>query len=312
MSTAPRVSAVIPAYNAAAWIGETLESVFTQDHGPVEVIVVDDGSTDGTATEVARFGGRARCVQQVNSGQAAARNRGVAASRGEFVAFLDSDDLWLPGKTAAQVALLEARPAASLAFCNYASFGDETKPAGFDRAPVLRSLAALPIGVHGREIRADLLAPLLRDMFCQIPSTWMVRRSAFDRIGGFDERLRRGGEDWLLAARLALVGSFVYDDRVLARRRERAGSHSRSNDEQVGLAMALDRLLETALPSDAARTVGSQLASMALNLARRASASNDRAAAEQWLRTAARTARWLPPLRQVRLRARLLLAGAGY
>src|SRR5258708_549681 len=105
------VSVVIPTWNRAALLGDALDSVFAQDYAPVQVIVVDDGSTDDTRSLVARY----PCVeyyQQQHAGSAAARNRGVAHARGDYVAFLDSDDVWLPGKLRTELDLFHHFPAA--------------------------------------------------------------------------------------------------------------------------------------------------------------------------------------------------------
>src|SRR6185503_2024667 len=104
------VSAVIPAYQAAAFLADAVESVLAQTEPVGEIVVVDDGSTDGTAAVAASFGDRVRYVRQENQGVAAARNRGVAEARGRLVAFLDADDTWEPEKTARQLAHLRAHP----------------------------------------------------------------------------------------------------------------------------------------------------------------------------------------------------------
>src|SRR5438874_2268449 len=92
----PLFSVIIPAYNRATLIGQTLDSVFAQNRNDMEVIVVDDGSTDGTLDIVARYGDRVRILQQSNKGPGAARNAGLRAATGDYVAFLDSDDVWFP------------------------------------------------------------------------------------------------------------------------------------------------------------------------------------------------------------------------
>src|SRR4051812_5349711 len=101
----PLVSVIIPAYNRKAMLCESIDSVLAQNCRDFELIVVDDGSTDGTADELAaRYGTRIRVLKQANRGVAAARNLGVSRSCGEYIAFLDSDDLWKPGKLTAQIA----------------------------------------------------------------------------------------------------------------------------------------------------------------------------------------------------------------
>jgi glycosyltransferase involved in cell wall biosynthesis len=112
------LSAVIPAYNAEAWLGQAIESALAQEEVALEVVVVDDGSTDGTAEVLATFGDRIRLVRQANRGLPAARNAGIAAARGDLVAFLDADDTWEPSKSRRQLAYLAAHPACGLVFCD--------------------------------------------------------------------------------------------------------------------------------------------------------------------------------------------------
>lgn len=268
MARAGLVSVVVPAWNAAGWLAETLNSALAQTWRDVEVVVVDDGSTDETENVLRRYGGRVRYFRQDNAGQGAARNRGAAESDGEFIAFLDSDDTWLPEKIEAQVALMRAEPAAALAFCNYNAFGDNAGKPGFDRAPILAGLPSRAVGEFGRVILAtDLVTPILDDMYCQVPSFWLVRRALFDRVGGFDPSLREGGEDWLLAAKLALQGSFVYDLRRLGYRREWPGSHSRSISWQRGLARAMATLGSNPdLPAAVSSAIARRVATMHYHL----------------------------------------------
>ena len=101
------VSAIIPTYNRAHLVTEAIDSVLAQTYPHIEVIVVDDGSTDDTMARLAPYGSRIRVIRQENAGPAAARNKGIAASSGGLVAFLDSDDLWLPAKIERQVRLLQ-------------------------------------------------------------------------------------------------------------------------------------------------------------------------------------------------------------
>src|SRR5690242_14802421 len=111
--TSPRVSVIIPAYNAAAFIGETLDSVYAQTFNNFEIIVVNDGSPDTEALEqkLSSYPAKLRYLKQANQGAAAARNTGPRAAIGEFVAFLDADDTWLPQFLEKQVALLDNAPA---------------------------------------------------------------------------------------------------------------------------------------------------------------------------------------------------------
>jgi glycosyltransferase involved in cell wall biosynthesis len=126
----PVVSVVIPAFNAARYLGEALDSVFGQTLTDLELVVVDDGSTDETPQVVQGYGSRVRYVRQPNAGVASARNRGVAESSGRYVAFLDADDVWLPGKLERQLEALAARPSARVCHSDFDLMGAGTAPAG--------------------------------------------------------------------------------------------------------------------------------------------------------------------------------------
>jgi glycosyltransferase involved in cell wall biosynthesis len=189
------VSVVIPTYNCARLLPLAVESAFDQTLPPDEVVVVDDGSTDGTAALLgelsARYGARLTCLRQPNGGEARARNTGVAAARHELVAFLDQDDRWTPEKLETQVEELLSHPEADLVFCAYWRL----TPAG-DRALVCLP-AWKPEPVHAWH---SLIIGS-----CMTPSTVVVRKRALQAVGGFDESLRVGC-DWDMWLRLAISG----------------------------------------------------------------------------------------------------------
>src|SRR5262249_17267514 len=116
------VSCIVPVFNGERYLGETLDSILAQTYRPREIIVVDDGSTDGTAAVVAAYGKRVTSVWQANAGEMAARNRGLTRARGEFIAFLDADDLWHPEKLARQIARFQERPEIDLSFTRFQNF----------------------------------------------------------------------------------------------------------------------------------------------------------------------------------------------
>ncbi len=118
-SLSPRVSVIIPTYNRAALVCEAVDSVLGQTYQDFEILVIDDGSTDGTDAAVATYGDRVRYVWQENRGMSAARNRGIDLARGEYLALLDSDDLWMPFKLELMVAVLDRFPQAGFAFSNF-------------------------------------------------------------------------------------------------------------------------------------------------------------------------------------------------
>jgi len=197
-----RVSTIIPAFNAERTIAETLDSALSQQCEGHEVIVVNDGSTDATASILNGYGQRIRVVTQANRGPAAARNTGVAHATGKYLAFLDADDLWLPGKLAIMTAALERNPAASLAFSEYGIIdenGTEHGQSAIGEEPWMRGR------LDGRPF------PICSLEFGILPSTWVVPRSFLERSGGFSEAFKGAGyEDLWVPLLLRELGEFVY------------------------------------------------------------------------------------------------------
>jgi glycosyltransferase involved in cell wall biosynthesis len=210
------ISIIIPAYNHAAYIGETLHSVLGQEYGPLEVIVVDDGSTDSTKEVVAGIHDpRITYLWQENSGlPAAARNRGLERARGEYIAFLDSDDLWLPHKLRLQVAALEADPKLSLVASDAEEYDGER------RGKLIR------LTEDARPSFRKLLS-----MNTVINSTVLMRANVARRIGPLDTDPRiRASEDydyWLRVLRDRDNSVLVLKE-VLARIRVHADNISNS------------------------------------------------------------------------------------
>lgn len=191
----PLVSVVIPAYQAERYIADAVDSVLAQTYPAVECIVVDDGSTDGTAQRVRSFGEHVRLVRQPNAGVAAARNAGIAVARGELVALLDADDVWAADKLERQVVAWRRRPRCGLVLCGYAMVVDGTRTIG----------VVLP---HEP-------AEMIRSWFCLegngplLPSTGLIPRSVLDEVGGFDERLSTSVDlamAWTILRRYDVVG----------------------------------------------------------------------------------------------------------
>ena len=175
----PLVSVVIPIYNGAATIGRALKSVFEQTFTDFEVVIVDDGSTDDTPSVLASYGDRIRVLRQPNRRFPAARNAGVAASRGELIALIDHDDQWLPRKLEVSVAALQSDPGAALVYTDVTvvnEAGEESR--------------ASPVGAD--TAHAPSMDEMLTRIWPIMPSTVVMRRTAFDRAGGFSENL---GED---------------------------------------------------------------------------------------------------------------------
>ena len=197
------VSVVIPAFNCATYIDEAIESVVAQNYERVETIVVDDGSTDGTDAAIARWKDRVRAVRQPNAGAAAARNRGMAMSRGEFIAFLDGDDVWLPGKLAAQVAHLRDNPEIDLVFSGWHCW-HPGEDGGFEK-PLPGAFPSSADGIVPEE-SGWIYHRLLLD--CVVwTSTVLMRASLARRVGEFDPALARGQDYdyWLRASRLTPI-----------------------------------------------------------------------------------------------------------
>lgn len=195
----PRVSVVIPAYNASAYLAETLESVLAQDCGPLEVVVVDDGSTDGTGEIANSFGDRAvRCIRlDPSGGPSRPRNRGIAESTGRHVALFDSDDLMMPGKLRRAVEFLEGQPDLGMVFTDFVKFregsGDADHPflAGYDR---FRLCPRQPAGDDRFVIRSqDAYATLFYENYIGTSGV-VVPRAVFGRVGPFDESLKNADD----------------------------------------------------------------------------------------------------------------------
>jgi glycosyltransferase involved in cell wall biosynthesis len=211
----PLVTVVVPNYNCGRFIAETLNSVFAQTYPYVEVIVVDDGSTDESAAVLQRFQDRVRIVNQKNQGVSVARNRGIQEARGELIAFLDADDVWHPEKLAKQVALFD-NPAVGLVHCALEYIDEAGKTLGTNvtgrRGRVLRHIALL----EGTIVLAG-------------GSTAVVRRACFEKAGFFDPEVSTAA-DWDMWRRVACQYEIDVVREPLMRYRQRAGSMHRNVD----------------------------------------------------------------------------------
>lgn len=218
----PLVSVIIPAYNAAPWITDTLASVLAQTFRDYEVIVVDDGSTDGTAAAVRAAGGDIRLITQANRGLSAARNTGIRHSRGRLIAPIDADDLWLPDFLGEMVPGFN-QPHVGVA-CSDVYIWDQRTP--IERSP-RRWQQVRPPGAG-----EDAWRRLLGGNFVMTPGV-MIRKSAVDAVGGFDEA-QRFAEDYDLWLRMARAGHrFHVVDRPLGIYRERPASMSKDLGAKV-------------------------------------------------------------------------------
>lgn len=199
------VSVVVPTYNRAALIGETIERILGQSLSPHEVIVVDDGSTDDTPAALARFGSRIRVERIPNSGELAARNHGIGLARGSLIAFCDSDDLWEPDHLARMTALWEREPGVNAAYANFriVEGGAWRKATKFDDAPEGYWRDLRPSGDEAGVFDRPIVDLLIRFMPF-FPSALVVHAERFRALGAWDAAVNRWmSQDLATALRLA-------------------------------------------------------------------------------------------------------------
>lgn len=241
------VSIIMPAYNAARHIAESIDSVLAQTYPAWELVVVDDGSTDDTRQVVAGYRARderIRYVYQDNARQGRARNNGIAHAAGAYVAFLDSDDLWVPHKLAVQVQALEQHRA-DLVFADAHVFADRFDPAA-------ATAGTLPTLHTGRGVFAGDEGLRLFLEGNRIPIlTVLTRRSVLDAVGGFTENpLVQNAEDYHLWLKLLLAGfGLVGADLTLAAYRRHASSVSGSDGQNLKQAVEAKVDLAAAYPA---------------------------------------------------------------
>ena len=199
MSDRPLISCIVPVYNGENYLAEALDSILDQSYRPLEIIVVDDGSTDGTAQVGARYADQITYLHQPNRGPAAARNRGIRAAKGEFLAFLDADDLWVKDKLSYQMSKFEARPELEMCVSHVKNFW----------IPELEG--------EREKMRDTYFAGQLPGYTLQ---TLLVRRSAFDRVGYLDESIGLLGDDtdWFVRAKEKSLHSEMLNDVLVHRR----------------------------------------------------------------------------------------------
>lgn len=200
MEREPRVSAIITAYNGAAYVADAIESILAQSRRVDEIVVIDDGSTDNTSDIVARYEPYGvRCIRQENRGLPSARNRGIRETSGELIAFLDCDDVWLKEKNALQVAYLLAHPDVALV-AGHVWWWD----------PIADKRWLGRLGTNASRVRRELLV----DNCVGNASGVLLRRSVLERSGTFDPS-EVWAEDWELWMRIAAHGKIGFIDRPL-------------------------------------------------------------------------------------------------
>jgi glycosyltransferase involved in cell wall biosynthesis len=205
----PLISVMIPAFNAAPYLGEAITSALAQTHSRIEVIVVDDGSEDGTLEVARSFGDQVRAIRQQRGGNGAARNAAVSLASGSLFAFLDADDRFTPAKLELQMAALAADPELDMVF-------------GLVREFVSPELSA--------EVQAGIRPPAAPQPWAS-PNLMLIRRPAFERVGPFNADLRVGVTvDWYARATEARLRSLVLSEVVLERRLHTQNNGIREQD----------------------------------------------------------------------------------
>lgn len=224
MTREPRVSVIIPTHNCGAYIGDAIESVVAQTYAEYEIIVVDDGSTDDTKTALAPYVGRIHYLCQNNRGVSAARNAGIARARGEVVAFLDADDMWLPLKLELQLEALQGHPDVALCFTDFLEFDKSgvTMPSRMNtRANARAWFERYRVG-NSEVACGPMYEDLLQANWIHTSSV-VIRRATFLRVGVFDEAFGVG-EDYDVWLRIARTYPLVCVNRVLSGYRYQAQS----------------------------------------------------------------------------------------
>lgn len=212
MSTVPSVSVVIPVHNGERYLAATLESALAQTCGPLEIIVIDDASTDATPQILSSYAAHIEVIRHnAASGPARARNEGIQRARGTFIAFLDADDLWEPEKIARQLAFAAEHPDFGIVTTDVLWFDDD----GTILQPSLKQAYPVENGY--------VVEKLLRHNWISTSATLIPRRILLE-AGGFDERPCRLGEDWVMWMHIAAKYPVYFLDQVLTRRRVHADS----------------------------------------------------------------------------------------
>ncbi len=208
----PLISVIVPTYNYAHFIGDCLESIFSQTYKDFEVIVVDDGSTDGTAEILQEYKEKIRYIYQENRGLPSARNTGIQSSHGKFLAFLDSDDLWLPYKLEEQIRILGDDADMGIIFSDASAFNER----GVIRESILKEEKICTGFCFERLFMGNYL----------VMPTVMIRKNCLEKSGIFDESLT-AVEDYDLWLRISLFYKIGFVDKVLAMYRVHPSNMSR-------------------------------------------------------------------------------------
>jgi glycosyltransferase involved in cell wall biosynthesis len=224
---APLVSCIVPVFNGVHDVMRALDSIFAQAHRPLEVIVVDDGSTDETGAVIAAYGEHVRYVRQENAGPAAARNRGIRAARGALIAFLDQDDRWHPDKLAHQLTAFASRPSTDACVGHVESVWDDDTPRQADQP------------------RAGVVPGY-------VTGTLLARREVFDRVGLFDAELWFVDSlEWFSRAVDAGITIAVLPEVLLYHRVHGGNLSRRGDDSRAETLRVIKRTLDRRRAADA-------------------------------------------------------------
>lgn len=239
----PLFSLVIPTYNRVSYLREALESVWRQSFTDYEVIVVDDGSTDETSAWVSEVASKVNLISQQHAGPGVARNKGAAHARGEYLAFLDSDDLWFPWTLATVAELIAKHNQPALVSAKLVSFKDPSELDAVTQTPT------------GAEVFSDYFASSDRDCFVGAGMTF-VRRDTFLEVGGFSSR-QINLEDHDLVLRLGTAAGFVriVDPPTLGWRRHDASTADKSRRSFEGCRHLIENEQRGVYPGGKTRSV---------------------------------------------------------
>ena len=218
----PLVSVVIPVFNGERFLREAVQSVLDQKYSPIEIIIVDDGSTDGTAAVARSLGETVRYLHQANQGPAAARNRGIEQAQGGLIAFADADDLWPSGKLEVQLPYLVNDPAIEIVM---------------GRIQQVRLSKTVNGQTHAEEFAEPAFSVNL--------GSAVIRKSVFERVGLFDESMRYSEDvDWFMRAREAGAAIITIDVVTLLYRQHEENMTRGKSTSQLNVLKALKRSLD--------------------------------------------------------------------